>query len=125
MKVNDIETKIYEMYTFLAVHYTQGGESMYYSEFGENLKKLRIGQNLTQKDFGAKVGLSKAVVSKYEDGLGYPTFETLIHIAKFFSVTTDYLLGVAGEKTINLSGLSDSQIETLQRIITEFKKNNK
>ena len=98
---------------------------MYYSEFGENLKKLRIGQNLTQKDFGAKVGLSKAVVSKYENGLGYPTFEPLIHIAKFFSVTTDYLLGVAGEKTINLSGLSDSQIETLQRIITEFKKNNK
>lgn len=97
---------------------------MYYSEFGENLKKLRIGQNLTQKEFGAKVGLSKAVVSKYENGLGYPTFETLIRIAAFFGVTTDFILGVAKEKTVNLSGLSDSQIETLHRIIIEFRKNN-
>lgn len=97
---------------------------MYYSEFGENLKKLRIGQNLTQAELGSKVGLSKAVVSKYENGLGYPTFETLIRIASYFGVTTDYLLGVAKEKTINLSGLSDSQIETLQRIIIEFRKSN-
>ena len=73
---------------------------MYYSEFGENLKKLRIGQNLTQKEFGAKVGLSKAVVSKYENGLGYPTFETLIRIAAFFGVTTDFILGVAKEKRL-------------------------
>lgn len=98
---------------------------MYYSEFGENLKKLRVGQNLTQKELGSRVGLSKAVVSKYENGLGYPTFETLIHIAAYFGVTTDYLLGVTEAKTINLSGLSDSQIETLQRIIIEFRKSNK
>lgn len=97
---------------------------MYYSEFGENLKKLRIGQNLTQKEFGAKVGLSKAVVSKYENGLGYPTFETLIHIATYFCVTTDFLLGMAESKTINVSGLSESQIETVQRIVSEFKKSN-
>lgn len=97
---------------------------MYYSEFGETLKKLRLGQNLTQKELGARIGLSKAVVSKYENGLGFPTFETLIRIAAYFCVTTDFLLGVAEGKTINVSGLSDSQIESLQRIIAEFKKSN-
>ena len=115
-------TELYESYTTLAVHYMQGGESMYYSEFGENLKKLRISRNLTQAELGSKVGLSKAVVSKYENGLGYPTFETLIRISAYFGVTTDYLLGVAEAKTINVSGLSDSQIDMLQRIITEFRK---
>lgn len=93
---------------------------MYYSEFGENLKKLRTARDLTQQELGAKVSLSKAVVSKYENGLGYPTF--LIRIAAYFGVTTDYLLGVTGGKTIDVSELSDSQIDTLHRIITEFKK---
>ena len=95
---------------------------MYYFDFGENLKKLRLTHSLTQQAFGAKVGLSKAVVSKYENGLGYPTFEVLVRIAAYFGVTTDYLLGVAEGKTIDVSDLSDSQIDTLHRIIAEFKK---
>ena len=86
---------------------------MYYSEFGENLKKLRTARDLTQQELGAKVGLSKAVVSKYENGLGYPTFDVLIRIAAYFGVTTDYLLGVTGGKTIDVSELSDSQIDML------------
>lgn len=98
---------------------------MYYSEFGENLKKLRTSRNLTQKELGSKVGISKAVVSKYENGMGYPTFDVLIRIAAFFRVTTDYLLGVPEAKTINVSSLSDSQIEILYRIITEFQKDDR
>lgn len=113
---------VYDLYTAFAVNYPQGGDAMYYSEFGENLKKLRTARDLTQQELGAKVGLSKAVVSKYENGLGYPTFDVLIRIAAYFGVTTDYLLGVTGGKTIDVSELSDSQIDTLHRIITGFKK---
>lgn len=54
------------------------GDIVYYCEFGENLKKLRTARSLTQASFGNRVGLSKAVVSKYENGLGYPTFDVLI-----------------------------------------------
>lgn len=98
---------------------------MNYCNFGENLKKLRTGRNLTQKDFGSKVGLSKAVVSKYENGMGYPTFDVLVRIAQYFGVTTDYLLGVDTGKTVNVSGLLDSQIDTIHHIIAEFHKANK
>lgn len=45
---------------------------MYYSEFGDNLRKLRKSRNLTQKELGMQVGLSKAVVSKYENSLVIP-----------------------------------------------------
>ncbi len=95
---------------------------MIYCEFGENLKALRKQRNLTQTDLGSHIGLSKAVVSKYENGLGYPTFDILIRFAEFFGVTTDYLLGVAQSKTINVTGLSDSQIDILHNLIAEFKK---
>jgi len=94
---------------------------MNYNDFGENLKNLRKSRDLTQKDFGAKVGLSKAVVSKYENGMGYPSFDVLVRIAQYFGVTTDYLLGVARGKTVDVSELTDSQIATIHQLIAEFK----
>ena len=94
-------------------------------DFGTILKQLRKSHNLTQDKFGLHVGLSKAVVSKYENGMGYPTFDMLIQIADYFGVTTDYLLGVSKGKTIDVSNLNETQIEAIQRIIAEFSKDNK
>ena len=98
---------------------------MNYSNFGENLKQLRKSRNLTQKELGAKVSLSKAVVSKYENGMGYPSFDVLIRIAQYFGVTTDYLLGVSRGKTIDVSELSDTQIAVIHQLIAEFHIANK
>ena len=95
------------------------------NNFGDNLKHLRKASNLTQKELGSRIGLSKAVVSKYENGMGYPTFDVLVRIAQYFGVTTDYLLGVDAGKTVNVSGLLDSQIATIHNIIAEFHKANK
>ena len=93
-------------------------------DFGTVLKQLRKSHNLTQEELGSRIGLSKAVVSKYENGIGYPTFYMLIKISDYFGVTTDYLLGVAKSKTIDVSSLNETQIETIQRIIAEFNKDN-
>ena len=38
-------------------------------DFGTILKQLRKSHNLTQKELGFQLGLSKAVVSKYENGI--------------------------------------------------------
>lgn len=116
---------VYELKTRFEVDYTQGGEAVYYSEFGDILRKLRTTRNLTQKELGAYVNLSKAVVSKYENGLGYPTYDVLIRIASFFGVTTDYLLGVPERKMLDVSDLSDSQIAAIHHIIDEFKQSGK
>ena len=97
---------------------------MNYRDFGGNLRQLRRERNLTQQELGAKVGLSKAVVSKYENGIGYPTFDVLIQLARYFGVTTDYLLGVAGGKTVDVSGLTESQTDAVHRLIAEFCKAN-
>lgn len=97
---------------------------MHYSDFGENLKQLRKNRAMTQEELGAKVGLSKAVVSKYETGIGYPSFDVLVRIAAYFGVSTDYLLGVTRGKTIDVSDLTDSQIATIHQLIAEFKSTN-
>lgn len=98
---------------------------MSYYDFGEILKSLRKRNGLTQSELGRHVGLSKAVVSKYETGIGYPNFETLIRIAKYFGVTTDYLLGEENIKTVDVSELTESQAEIIHRTVAEFAKANK
>ncbi len=98
---------------------------MNYCDFGAILYKLRKGSSMTQKELGEQVGLSKAVVSKYENGLGYPTFDVLVRIAKYFGVTTDYLLGAESGRTIDVTGLTESQIDSIHRIIAEFQKANR
>ena len=102
----------------------QGGDMVFYFDFGDNLKQLRKQRNLTQKELGSQLGLSKAVISKYENGLGYPTFDVLIRIAQHFGVTTDYLLGVSGNKTADITGLTESQVNTIHMLIAEFRKAN-
>ena len=59
---------------------------MSYYDFGDILKELRKNKGLTQSELGRHVGLSKAVVSKYETGIGYPNLETLICIARYFEI---------------------------------------
>lgn len=98
---------------------------MSYYDFGDILKTMRKNNGLTQSELGRRVGLSKAVVSKYETGIGYPNFETLIRIAKYFGVTTDYLLGEEKGKTVDVSELTESQAEIIHRTVAEFAKANK
>ena len=98
---------------------------MNFCNFGEILKDLRKHRNLTQSELGNQVGLSKAVVSKYENGIGYPSFDILIRIAAFFGVTTDYLLGVSHGKAVDVSGLTDSQVQVIHQLIAEFLAVNK
>ena len=95
---------------------------MLYTTFGENLKSLRVARGLTQKELGERVGLSKAVVSKYENALGYPTLDMVMTLAAFFGVTTDYLLGARSQKTADVSGLTDAQLRAVLAVIEAFRR---
>ena len=60
--------------------------------FSEKLKALRTAKKMSQKDLADKVGVAKSVVSFYESGDRFPSYDVLIKISRIFNVTTDYLL---------------------------------
>lgn len=101
-----------------------GGIQMSYFDFGYILRSLRKRSGLSQSELGKHIGLSKSVISNYENGINYPDYENLLRIAKYFGVTTDYLLGAQNIKTIDVSGLTESQIELMNHTIAEFVKAN-
>lgn len=61
--------------------------------FSEILRNLRKSKKLSQKQFAQAVFISPSAVSQYETGRTRPSRDTLERIAKFFDVSTDYLLG--------------------------------
>lgn len=63
-------------------------------DFGNNLKTLRLKKNWTQAQLAQKLGITESVISAYETGIRLPSYDILIHIAKIFNVSTDYLLGL-------------------------------
>lgn len=61
-------------------------------EFNEKLQELRKQRGLTQEELAAALYVSRAAVSKWESGRGYPGIDSLKAVARFFSVTVDEML---------------------------------
>lgn len=64
---------------------------------GQKIKELRKDKNLSQTALAQILNVTQAAVGKWETGDREPDYNTLIKIALFFDVTTDYLLGLEDE----------------------------
>lgn len=92
-------------------------------DFGNILKTQRLKADMTQAQLAQKLGITKSVISAYETGLRLPSYDILIHIAKLFNVSTDFLLGVENKRDIDFSGLSKEEIDALMNLIKAMKRN--
>lgn len=90
-------------------------------DFGNRLKTLRIQKSYTQAELAQKLGVTKSVISAYENELRMPSYDILISISKIFRVTTDYLLGVENKKEVDLSGLTEEEKSALLILIKAMK----
>ena len=61
-------------------------------EFNEKLQELRKAKSLTQEELAEALFVSRAAVSKWEQGRGYPSLDSLKEISRFFSVSIDDLI---------------------------------
>lgn len=79
--------------------------------FGENLKTLRSSRSISQKDLALELGFSFQNISKWERNESLPDVGTLIEIAKFFSTTTDALLGFTPEEKFSTLAIDKNEAD--------------
>ena len=60
---------------------------------GDTLKRLRNLKNITSEELCSQIGIKSGSYRNYERNDRKPDYETLIKLADFYGVTTDYLLG--------------------------------
>lgn len=70
-------------------------------EFHEKLQELRKNRGLTQEELAEALYVSRAAISKWESGRGYPSIDSLKEISNYFSVTIDELL--SSEKILSIA----------------------
>ena len=76
--------------------------------FYKRLTELRKSRYISQRDIAKFLQISQPSYIRYEHGTAEPTLENLSKIAKFFEVSTDYLLGLSDfwtKKTTRLSAV--------------------
>ena len=88
--------------------------------FGEKIKAFRMSRGLSQVDLAGKLGVTKQSVSNWENENIMPSIDMLIKIAGFFSVTTDFILGLSEKHSLNTDGLSEQQIAHIQTLINDI-----
>ena len=91
-------------------------------EFGNTRKTLRLQNNFTQAQLAQRLGVTKSVISAYETGLRMPSYDVLISISQIFKVTTDYLLGLEKKQELDLSGLTEDEVQALTELIKAMKR---
>ncbi len=93
-------------------------------EFGIKLKELRLNAGLTQQQLATQLGITKSVVSYYELQERYPSPEVLIKIASVFHVSTDYLLGIEKNYSLDTSGLNAKDIHLVSMMVEHLRNKN-
>lgn len=76
------------------------------------IKALREDKDLTQTTLAKILNTTQRTISNWEAGRNEPPYETLKEYAKYFNVTTDYILGLTNDpipnwnikNQINISG---------------------
>lgn len=98
----------------------------------KRIKELLDKRGITQAQFGEIINVSDSTISLYKSGKRQPDFETLFHIADYFDVSIDYLLGRSDVPTFvkqfeddnELSKISSNRYSDLPedaiKLLTEF-----
>lgn len=67
-------------------------------KYNEILQELRKDKSLTQSELANIFSTTQRTISNWESGRNEPPYDMLIKYAKFFNVSTDYILGLTKEE---------------------------
>lgn len=83
------------------------------SIFSKNLRYLRRkGKKQTQEELGEVLGLSRSVISSYEDGRAEPSIASLCEMSRYFNVSIDSLTN------IDLAEVNEEELQHRQNLKT-------
>ena len=86
----------------------------------DRIKSLREQNGMTQSALAKKLNVTRSAVNSWEMGISVPSTTILVDLARLFHVSTDFLLGVQGTATLDISLLTEEEVLILNRLILYF-----
>ncbi len=91
----------------------------------DRIKQLREEKGYTQAELAKQLGITRSSVNAWEMGISVPSTQYVVELASIFKVSTDYLLGVDTTATIEISGLTDTDIQLVHSIVGHLREKNR
>ncbi len=88
---------------------------------GTRIQELRKARNISQVDLAKALNVTKQSVSNWENSNIQPSIDMLVRLAEYFSVSTDYLLGLEMRRYLEITGLDAQRIQHIQLIINDLR----
>lgn len=101
------------------------------NSFANNLRNLRIENNMSQSELARRLYINRSMICAYEKENRMPSLDVLMQLSAIFNVSVDFLLGTEKdavldkERNIDITGLSQSQIDIIKNLINEFRNKHK
>lgn len=86
---------------------------------GRRIAMLRKEKELSQYELADRLGFSRGKIANYEQESRQPDYDTLIKIAEFFEVTTDYLLGKTDFRDGTAHTSEDTDDNDIEKLIDD------
>ena len=110
-----------------------------YDTISDNLKMLRSEKGLNREDVAKYLKIPTSTYGNYESGANLPDYAILMNLSRYYGVSVDYIIGNTRKRDfsdpaktkqelldmIDLDGLSLSDLETVQKIVTALKNEKK
>ena len=91
----------------------------------DKIKLLREASHLTQTELAKKLNITRSSVNAWEMGISVPSTPYLIELALLFHVSTDFLLGLEQNNTIDISTLSEREAILVYELVDYFTSQKK
>lgn len=91
----------------------------------QQIRTLRLSRKMSQVELAKALNVTKQSVSNLENDNIQPSVDMLVKISKAFSVSTDYLLGLAPGEYVDVSGLPKHIVFHSQQVADDFGSSGK
>ena len=88
----------------------------------DRIRALREARGWTQAELARRLNITRNGVNSCEQGLSMPSPACLVDLAKLFSVSTDYLLGVERLEAVNVTGLDEKDVAILAQLADRLRE---
>ena len=90
----------------------------------DRIRLLRESMDLTQADLARMLGISRSGVNAWEMGISTPSTAYVVELSQLFHVSTDYLLGLSTNVTLDVSQLTEKEIQLVYDLVQYFRTKN-
>lgn len=88
----------------------------------DRIRELRENNGYTQSALAKKLGITRSAENAWEMGINIPSAQYIVELSRIFKVSTDYILAVDRQETVDISFLTTEEKSIIYSLLNCFEQ---